>query len=95
MDTFVDPGARVYDNVDGNSIRAISRLQLCARPTGDLQAIPANDTRTLARCGPQLASVNTSAPSRDNETFVISYTARDSAGNQAAPLRRYVTVTAR
>jgi hypothetical protein len=95
LDRFVDPGFRAYDHVDGNSVSVISRLQLCARPTGDLQTIRANDTRALALCGAQLASINTTAPSRDNETFVVTYTARDSAGNQAAPLRRYVTVTAR
>jgi hypothetical protein len=34
-------------------------------------------------------------PSKDTEAFVISYTARDAAGNQALPLRRYITVNAR
>jgi hypothetical protein len=92
---LIDPGARVYDNVDGNTISAIPRLQLCARPTGSLPTIPANDTRALARCGSQLASINTTLPTRDNETYVITYTARDAAGNQAMPLRRFVLVTAR
>jgi len=92
---FVDVGTRVQDNIDGNSINALARIQLCARPSGDLLSIPANDSRPLLRCGPQLAGIDTTSPSRDNETFVITYTARDAARNQAVPLRRYVTVTAR
>lgn len=92
---FVDAGTRVQDNIDGNSINALARIQLCARPSGDLLSIPVNDSRPLLRCGPQLAGIDTTSPSRDNETFVITYTARDAAGNQAVPLRRYVTVTAR
>jgi hypothetical protein len=92
---FTDPGVRVYDNVDGNIISAIARLQLCARPAGELRAIPANDTKALARCGLQLASVSTTLLSRDNETHVVTYTARDAAGNRAVPLRRFVLVTAR
>lgn len=95
LDRFIDPGVRAYDDVDGNSVSVVSRLQLCARPSGDLQSIRANDTRALAGCGAQLASINSTTPSRDNETFVVTYSARDSVGNQAAPMRRYITVTAR
>lgn len=94
-DRFVDPGVRVYDNIDGNSISAIGRLQLCARPTQELSGLAANDSRPLVRCGSQLQSVNTTSASRDNETYVITYSARDAAGNQAVPLRRYITVTSR
>lgn len=92
---YADQGVRVYDNIDGNSITVIARLQLCARPATNLSTIAANDTRTLAGCGAQLAAINTTLPSRSNESFVITYRARDAAGNQAAPLRRYITVTAR
>lgn len=95
LDRFVDPGVRVYDNIDSNSITAIPRLQLCARPLINLSTIAANDSRVLSRCGSQLAAVNTTLPSLDNETYVITYTARDAAGNQAVPLRRYVTVSAK
>lgn len=94
-DSFVDPGVRVYDNIDGNSLTAVTRLQLCTRPAVNLSTLLANDSRALTGCGPQLAGVNTTAPSRNNETYVLMYTARDTAGNQAVPLRRYVGVTSR
>jgi hypothetical protein len=94
-DQFVDPGVRVHDNIDGNALSAITRLQLCARPATSLDALAANDSRPLTGCGPQLAAINTTVPLRDNETYVLSYTARDTAGNQAAPARRYVTIASR
>lgn len=94
-DRFTDTGVRVYDNIDGNSITAISRLQLCTRPIGDLASVSAADSRPLAGCGSPVAAVNSTVPSKDTEVFVIIYTARDAAGNQALPLRRYITVNAR
>lgn len=94
-DHFTDPGVRVYDNIDGNIITAISRLQLCSRPGGDLASLQPADSRLLSGCGSPLAAVNTTVPSKDTEVYVTTYTARDSAGNQAVPLRRYITVTAR
>jgi zinc transporter 1/2/3 len=47
-DRFTDPGVRVYDNIDGNSIATISRLLLCTRPAGDLASLSAADSRPLA-----------------------------------------------
>ena len=92
-DTFTDPGTTAYDNVDGNNVNVISRLQLCARPTG-IETANATDNRALT-CGSALAAVNTSQPSQTNETYVLTYSARDAAGNQAVPLRRYVVVNSR
>eukprot|EP00879_Flechtneria_rotunda_P033240 GHRR01036794.1.p1 GENE.GHRR01036794.1~~GHRR01036794.1.p1 ORF type:complete len:1082 (+),score=385.26 GHRR01036794.1:389-3247(+) len=54
----------------------------------------ATDSRTLT-CGSQLAAVSTTLPTAVNEMYVIRFSARDAAGNQAVPLRRYVMVTAR
>lgn len=95
LDIFTDPGVTVYDNIDGNSLAAVTRLQLCTRPAANLSTLAANDTTALAGCGQQLAVLNTSVPSRSNETYVLTYTARDLAGNPAVPLRRYVTVKAK
>jgi hypothetical protein len=94
-DTFTDPGVRVHDNIDGNSLAAVTRLQLCTRPSFRLQTLAPNDTRVPAGCGQQLAGLNTTAPLRDNETYVLTYTARDTAKNSATPLRRYVVVASR
>eukprot|EP00878_Enallax_costatus_P027427 GHUV01029534.1.p1 GENE.GHUV01029534.1~~GHUV01029534.1.p1 ORF type:complete len:200 (-),score=48.20 GHUV01029534.1:207-806(-) len=94
-DTFTDPGATAYDNVDGNGVNVITRLQLCVRPTGiNIETANATDNRALT-CGSALATVNTSQPSQTNETYVLTYNARDAAANQAVPLRRYVVVVSR
>lgn len=92
-DPYTDAGATAYDNVDGNSVTVIRRLQLCLRPVG-METAVATDSRALS-CGAALAAVNTTAHLRSNETYVFTYTARDSAGNQAVPLRRYVVVNSR
>lgn len=91
-DKFADPGATAYDNIDGN-MQPAARLQLCRRPAG-AESLPASDNRTLS-CGATLTALNTSLPTPDSEVFVITYSARDAAGNRAAPLRRFVVVTAR
>jgi len=91
FDPFTDPGATVYDNIDGNSVPLVRQVQLCARPSG-IQTALANDSRPLACV---LGALNTTTPSQDNETFVISYSAIDQAKNKASPLRRYVVVTAK
>lgn len=96
-DRYSDAGATAYDNIDGISVRIITRYALCLRPEGGLDAAapPApEDTRQLA-CGPSLSSINSSAPLNENETYVVTYSARDAAGNAAPPVRRYVLVTAR
>lgn len=93
VEKFVDPGATAYDNIDGNSVTVLARLQLCARPSG-IETAPDTDSRPLS-CGPVLPALNTSLPSRSNETYVFSYSARDAAGNQAILRRRYVVITAR
>jgi hypothetical protein len=93
FDPFTDPGATVYDNIDGNSVPLVRQVQLCARPSG-IQTALANDSRQLA-CGSKLAVVDTMKPSEKNEVFVITYSAQDQARNSAKPLRRYVEVQER
>jgi hypothetical protein len=92
-DRFSDPGASAYDNIDGNSVKVVTRLQLCNRPSG-IETGAANDSRPLT-CGAALPAINATLPSMSNATYVFTYTARDVAGNQAVPLRRYVVVTSR
>ncbi|WIA22988.1 hypothetical protein OEZ86_009906 [Tetradesmus obliquus] len=92
-DRFSDPGATAYDNIDGNGVTVITRLQLCSRPSG-IESAAATDSRRLT-CGAALPLINTLLPTASNATFVFAYTARDVAGNQAVPLRRYVVVTSR
>jgi hypothetical protein len=92
-DRFIDPGATAYDNIDGNSVTVGARLQLCNRPSG-IETAAANDSRQLT-CGAALPAINATQASASNATFVLTYTARDAAGNQAVPLRRYVVVMSR
>jgi hypothetical protein len=91
-DKFSDPGATAYDNIDGN-MQPAARLQLCSRPAG-ADLLPASDNRTLS-CGATLSALNTSLPTPDDQAFVITYSARDAAGNRAASMRRFVVVLAR
>lgn len=90
---FMDPGVSAYDNIDGNSVTVITQMQLCNRPSG-IEAAVATDSRPLT-CGAALPTINTAVPSASNATFVLTYTARDAAGNQAVSLRRYVVVSYR
>lgn len=93
FDPFTDPGATVYDNIDGNSVPLVRQVQLCNRPSG-IQTAPANDSRPLT-CFSQLPVVDTTKPSEKSEAFVISYSAQDQANNTARSLRRYVVVQER
>lgn len=95
LDAFIDPGVSVYDNLDGNSISATVRIQLCARPAVDLSTVDAGDGIPLSGFGPRLADINTSTVLLDDQVYVFTYSARDLAGNQATPVRRYVSVAAR
>ncbi len=94
--TYSDAGATVYDNIDGNSLKAGVAIRMCTRPKGIsiAQALP-TDNYTLSCANDVYGSVNTSLPTNDKQAFVVSYSAKDTAGNQAYPVRRWVVVTAR
>eukprot|EP00775_Hariotina_reticulata_P011535 gene11535-11678_t len=93
FDSFTDPGATVYDNIDGNSVPLVRHVQLCNWPSG-IQTAPANDSRPLT-CFSELAMIDTTKPSEKSAAFVITYSAQDQANNTAIPLRRYVVVQER
>lgn len=111
MSWYTDAGATVVDNNDGNSIEPRVRIQLCARPSwlpswdprgvpGDLVVKP-SDQRGLSCGSTPLALVDTTWPTVNSTTpgggrlYVLTYTARDAAGNVAVPLRRFVAVVPR
>jgi hypothetical protein len=111
MSWYTDAGATVVDNIDGSSIETRMRIQLCARPSWlppwDPRGVPEDlvvkpsDTRGLSCSSIPLALVDTSWPTVNSTTpgggrlYVLTYTARDAAGNVAAPLRRFVAVVPR
>ncbi len=90
---YSDAGVAVYDNVDGSSLAPRISLRLCARPRGGATtaagALPVNCSAA------QIAAVNTMLPSNDSAAFVLTYTAKDTAGNAAVPAYRWVVVTPR
>jgi len=68
-DPFTDPGATVYDNIDGNSVPLVRQVQLCTRPSG-IQTALANDSRPLT-CVSQAGSGKChQKPSGKGEVFV-------------------------
>jgi hypothetical protein len=111
MGRWVDPGAAASDNVDGNAVRLRRRTQLCDRPPwlpdwspGDVVPSAAGDPSNLQpmACGTAaFARVDTTWPTVGNSSagrgrvFAITYTAKDAAGNEAAPVRRLVAVVPR
>jgi hypothetical protein len=90
---FADPGTAAFDNIDGSFVSPRSKLAVCRKPDG-AEALPANDTRLLTCNATAYAAVNTSLLT-PGWVWVYMYTAKDAAGNAAAPLRRYVEVTSR
>jgi hypothetical protein len=97
-DAYEDAGAVASDNIDGNAVVVRHAIQLCNWQDWMLTA--AADTNTSLTCGNtpvtniQTGALLTSA-SGAQQVYVITYTAKDTAGNQAAPVRRYVTVIPR
>ena len=104
---YTDLGASAYDNVDGNSILTRMRVQLCIRPTvlgpaGSPSPVSVDPTANFSvTCSATVAFVDTSKATANSsradggQVYVITYTAKDTAGNFAIPLRRYVTVVPR
>ena len=91
---YADAGASAFDNVDGAAVTPRSRLALCQRPEG--AELWAADSTTALACGFGIyASVDTAAPTNASQIWVVTYTARDVAGNNARPLRRLVEVAPR
>lgn len=91
--SYTDAGATVYDNIDGNSIQPRKRLLVCRRPA-DVEKARADDSRPLTCNATLYAAVNTStAP--EGWVWVFTYSAKDTAGNSAVPLRRIVEVKPR
>jgi hypothetical protein len=93
LTSYSDPGVTVYDNIDGNNVNPRKQLKLCSRPDG-AEALPAQDTQPLSCSATVYASVNTTVP-LDGLVWVYNYTARDTAGNNALPLRRIVEIAPR
>jgi hypothetical protein len=95
---YEDAGATVGDNIDGNTVTIRRTIQLCTREEWMETATAATNT-SLVCSNTILAAVQTSLPlvtaSGVEQVYVITYTARDAAGNQAAPVRRYIGVVAR
>jgi hypothetical protein len=105
--SYADLGATAYDHVDGNSILTRTKVQLCMRPavlgpvgsTASSMVDP-KDAFGLA-CTAAVAFVDTFKPTTNSsradggQIYVLTYTAKDSAGNLAVPLRRYVAITPR
>jgi hypothetical protein len=95
---YDDAGARAADNIDGNAVVIRRRTQLC-RWQEWMQTATAESTNTLSCSNTTVGVVQTALPltSEDNEeqVYVLTYTARDTAGNQADPVRRYVAITPR
>jgi hypothetical protein len=91
-------GAVASDNIDGNSVVVRRAIQVCNWQDWMLTA--AADINTSMTCGStpvtsvQTGTLLTSATGTQ-QVYVITYTAKDTKGNQAAPVRRYVTITPR
>jgi hypothetical protein len=109
MARWVDPGATASDNVDGNAVLPRLRTQLCNRPSwlpawspGVLRsaAVDPSNTQPLTCGAAAVARVDTTWPTVSSSAgggrlFVVTYTAKDAAGNEAAPVRRLVAVVPR
>jgi hypothetical protein len=90
---FPDPCATAFDNIDGSAVSPRAKLAACRRPDG-VEDLPPGDARPLTCNATAYAAVNTTAVT-SGWVWVFTYTAKDAAGNAAAPLRRYVEVTSR
>jgi hypothetical protein len=95
---YEDAGATVGDNIDGNTVVVRRTIQLCTWQAWMQAATPETNTN-LVCSNTVLAAVQTSLPlataAGAEQVYVLTYTARDSAENQAAPVRRYVGITPR
>jgi hypothetical protein len=97
-DAYEDAGAQATDNVDGTAVTVRLKMHLCVWK--DWMATAAATTNTSLACSSTaVTAVQTALPltaaSGAEQVYVLTYTAKDTAGNQAAPVRRYVTITPR
>lgn len=97
-EVYEDAGATVGDNIDGNTVMIRRTIQLCTWQAWMATVNPETNT-SIACSNTVLAAAQTSLPlataSGIEQVYVITYRARDNAGNQATPVRRYVGVTPR
>lgn len=94
---FLDLGVAVSDNIDGNGLAASSSRKLCTWQDWITTAAAA-DSRALSCSTTAVAAISTRQPTRNstrNEVYVITYSASDTAGNVASPVRRYITIVPR
>lgn len=92
--TYTDAGATAYDNIDGNNVNVGTKLLMCQQPDG-VQAYNGSEQVDLSCSTGLILTVNSSIPTTSGWAYVYNYTARDTAGNQALPVRRYVVVMSR
>ncbi len=94
--TYTDASVLVYDNIDGYSVVPRTTIKLCSKPDGvDItQALP-TDHYPVSCSSTPYGLVNTTEPLDDQHAYLLSYGAKDAAGNVALPVRRWVVVTAR
>lgn len=93
---YTDAGAIAADNIDGANVAVSKQLQLCDWQDW-MTGAQASDNKTLTSCT-IVSAINTSDPTDSGGTvkvYVFTYTAKDAAGNRAAPMRRYIVVTSR
>lgn len=96
-DQYTEPGAAAADNIDGNSVPVHSKTQLCNRHDS-MRSVSPRDQAALVCSNNTVAALDISLPttsSTADQVYVITYSARDAAGNQAAAVRRYVEVLPR
>jgi hypothetical protein len=91
-------GARASDDIDGNAVVVRRKTQLCRWQ--DWMQTAAADAGNALSCsnttvGVVLTSLPLTADDGTEQVYVLTYTAKDTAGNQAAPARRYVAITPR
>lgn len=99
-EAYLDAGATASDNIDGNTVPVQTRLQLCTWQDWMLTATDSDSGRSLTCTNTAVPAMDTLLPtapsdSGSSQVYVYTYTARDMAGNQAALVRRFVSVTAR
>jgi hypothetical protein len=97
-EAYEDEGAEVSDNVDGSAVAIRLKSQLCNWQDWMLTATAAN-SNSLTCSSTAVTAIQTVLPlnssSGAEQVYVLTYTAKDTAGNQASPVRRYVSVTPR
>ncbi len=92
--SYTDSGVQVYDNIDGYSISPRTTIKLCTKP-GDITAALGTEQTLLSCMASTYGFVNTTMLIADGQAWLLTYTAKDAAGNVAKPLRRWVDIQSR